>query len=151
MNCSSPDLKAADKAKDEKKPAAAPAKPVVVVNLTGDDRMKFDKAEIKVAAGSKVKLNLTHAGKLPKKAMGHNFVLLKSGTDIPAFANAAAGAAVTNYIPAGQKDSVIANTGVIGGGESTSIEFDAPAAGTYDFICTFPGHYALMKGKFIVQ
>ncbi|HBX64839.1 MAG TPA: azurin, partial [Balneolaceae bacterium] len=26
-----------------------------------------------------------------------------------------------------------------------------PEAGTYDFICSFPGHYALMKGKFIVE
>ncbi|MEM6771051.1 MAG: plastocyanin/azurin family copper-binding protein, partial [Bacteroidota bacterium] len=27
----------------------------------------------------------------------------------------------------------------------------APAAGEYDFICTFPGHYGVMKGKFIVE
>ena len=24
-------------------------------------------------------------------------------------------------------------------------------AGTYDFICSFPAHYAMMKGKFIVE
>ena len=40
---------------------------------------------------------------------------------------------------------------LIGGGEETTVTFDAPAKGTYDFICSFPGHYALMKGKFIVE
>ncbi|MCA9748564.1 MAG: azurin, partial [Romboutsia sp.] len=23
--------------------------------------------------------------------------------------------------------------------------------GTYDFMCSFPGHYSVMKGKFIVE
>ena len=40
---------------------------------------------------------------------------------------------------------------MIGGGESVTIEFDAPEAGTYDFLCTFPAHFAMMKGKFIVK
>ena len=40
---------------------------------------------------------------------------------------------------------------MIGGGQTTSITFTAPAAGTYDFICSFPGHSGLMKGKFIVE
>ena len=40
---------------------------------------------------------------------------------------------------------------MIGGGQSDTIEFDAPEPGTYDFICSFPGHYSVMKGKFIVE
>jgi azurin len=40
---------------------------------------------------------------------------------------------------------------MIGGGESTVIEFVAPEAGTYTYICSFPGHYAMMKGKLIVE
>ena len=49
------------------------------------------------------------------------------------------------------KDAVIAATETIGGGQESAIEFDAPEAGEYDFICSFPGHYAMMKGKFIVE
>ena len=49
------------------------------------------------------------------------------------------------------KGSVLANTKVVGGGEKDTIEFTAPAPGTYDYICTFPGHYAIMKGKLVVQ
>jgi len=161
-----PETKAATKtaapaAKPAPKPAPKPAAPpadavkddgkVVTVALTGNDQMRFNLTEIKVAAGRTVKLTLTHVGKMPAAGMGHNFVLLKAGTDVQAFASKAIAAAATGYVPASEAGSVIASTKVIGGGESASIEFTAPAAGTYDFLCSFPGHYALMKGKFIVQ
>jgi azurin len=80
--------------------------------------------------------------------MGHNFVLLTKGTDIAKFATAAMNAKATEYIPS---KGVIAHTKLIGGGESTTIKFTVSAKGTYDFICSFPGHYAMMKGKFIVE
>ncbi len=124
------------------------AKSVTTIVLNSNDQMKFDKEEIKVKAGQKVKLTLNHTGKLPKEAMGHNFVLLTAGTDIAAFATAAMKAKKNEYIPS---DGVIAHTKLIGGGESTTIEFTVPKKGTYDFICSFPGHYGMMKGKFIVE
>ena len=40
---------------------------------------------------------------------------------------------------------------MIGGGETDVIEFPAPEKGTYEFLCSFPGHYGMMKGKFIVE
>ncbi len=64
---------------------------------------------------------------------------------------AAASAEETDYIPSEYKDQILEHTKMLGGGESDTIEFEAPAAGTYDFLCTFPGHYALMQGKFIVE
>jgi azurin len=119
--------------------------------IKGTDAMQFDLKEIKVKAGQKVKLTLTHAGKLAKAAMGHNWVLLKPGTDVAAFGSKAAAARETDYIPAAEKASIIAHTKLVGGGESDTIEFTAPAKGTYTYICSFPGHYALMKGTFIVE
>jgi len=120
------------------------------LEIAGDDTMKFDKSELKAKAGQKVTLILTHTGKMAKNVMGHNWVLLKQGTDIDDFgAKAVAAGLDKEHIPEG--DHVIASTKVIGGGESVSITFDAPAAGTYDFICSFPGHYSMMKGKFIVE
>jgi azurin len=124
---------------------------VVTVALTGSDQMKYNLSEIKVAAGRTVKLTLTHSGKMPATAMGHNFVLLKAGTDVTAFATKATNAKDAGFIPDSEKGSIIAHTKLIGGGESDTIEFAAPAAGTYDYICTFPGHFALMKGKLIVE
>jgi azurin len=112
--------------------------------------MQFDTSEIKVEAGQTVVLTLKHVGKLPKAAMGHNWVLLTKGTDINSFGAEASKAAGNDYIPEGT-NKVIVNTKLIGGGQETTIEFTAPEKGTYDFICSFPGHYAMMKGKFIVE
>ncbi len=118
----------------------------IVIN--SNDQMKFDKSEIRVKAGEKIKLTLNHTGELPKNAMGHNFVLLEKGTEIADFGMKAMDAKDNEYIPS---KGVITHTKLIGGGESTTIEFTAPAKGTYDFVCSFPGHYAMMKGKFIVE
>ena len=122
--------------------------PVRTIIINSDDQMRFDKNEIRVKAGEKIKLTLNHTGKLPENVMGHNFVLLTQGTDVAKFATAAMNEKPNEYIPSG---GVIANTELIGGGESTTIEFTAPKKGTYDFICSFPGHYAMMKGNFIVE
>ncbi len=122
--------------------------PVRTIVLNSDDQMKFDKTEIRVKAGEKIKLTLNHTGKFAKNVMGHNFVLLEKGTDVAKFATAAMNNKATEYIPA---NGVLAHTKLIGGGESTTVEFTVPAKGTYDFICSFPGHYAMMKGKFIVE
>jgi azurin len=119
--------------------------------LSGNDMMQFDKKELRASAGQEITLTLRHIGKLEKKVMGHNFVLLKPGTDITAFSIAASDAGESgDWIPAGGND-VIVHTKMLGGGESTSITFMAPEAGTYDFICSFPGHSAMMRGKFIVE
>lgn len=123
---------------------------VIEVRLTGNDQMKFNLTEIRVKEGQKVRLVLTHIGELSEEAMGHNFVLLTQGTDIVEFAQEAITARENDYIPEGS-EQVIAYTEMIGGGEETTVEFDAPPAGTYDFICSFPGHYVQMQGKFIVE
>lgn len=123
---------------------------VANIVITGDDLMQFNLNEIKVKAGQKVKLTLRHIGKLDKNVMGHNVVILKPGVDAAEFASLASTEKNNEYIPKDTQD-VIVNTRIIGGGETTSIEFDAPAVGTYDFICSFPAHFAMMKGKFIVE
>jgi azurin len=123
----------------------------VKIALSGSDQMQYSLSEIKVKAGRSVELTLTHSGKMPAAVMGHNFVLLHAGTDAAAFAREAMSAAATSYIPAAMQDAVLASTVVIGGGETTSVTFVAPAPGTYDYLCSFPGHASIMKGKLIVE
>lgn len=123
---------------------------VANIVITGDDLMKFNKTEIKAKAGQKVKLTLRHVGKLDKNIMGHNVVILKEGTDVIDFATKAATQRDNDYIPK-DTNAVIAHTKMIGAGEVAVVEFTAPKAGTYDFLCSFPAHYAMMKGKFIVE
>jgi len=132
-------------------PAETVDEAVATVTIEGNDQMKFNKNEIRVKAGQKVKLTLKHVGQMEKTVMGHNWALLTLDADIAAVGQASAVAADTDYIPADMKDKFIAHTKMLGGGESDTIEFDAPAPGTYTFMCTFPGHYALMTGKFIVE
>ena len=81
--------------------------------------------------------------------MGHNFVLLKKETDLDDFAQRAMLARENEYIPDG--DETITYTKMIGGGESDTITFSAPEKGSYVYICTFPGHYGLMKGVLVVN
>ncbi len=118
------------------------------VILNSNDQMKFDKKIIRVNANQKVTLTLNHNGRFPASSMGHNFVLIKKDVDVNEYALRAAGARNSEYIPEG--DNEIAYTKMLGGGESDTITFDAPEAGTYVFICSFPGHYQLMMGEFIV-
>lgn len=142
---------AAQEATQPESTVEEPAAPTSQVTLTleGNDQMRFDKTELKVAAGAEVTLTLTHVGSMGKEVMGHNFVLLKDGVSVESFASKAARAKDNDYIPEG--DDVIAHTKLIGGGESDTITFVAPAPGTYEFICSFPGHYGLMKGTFVVE
>lgn len=119
--------------------------------ISGNDGMQFDKKELRVKAGQNVKLTLRHTGRMNVNVMGHNVVILNKGVNLNAFGAKAAGAKATNYIPENSDSDIIAYTKLIGGGETTAIEFKAPEPGVYDFICSFPGHYALMKGKFIVE
>jgi azurin len=153
LNCGS------DKKKEETKEIKLNSSPkteekvdenVANIVITGNDVMKFNTNEIKVKSGQKVRLTLRHIGKLDAKIMGHNLVVLKQDVNISDFAALAASANDNKYIPKDSED-IIAHTDIIGGGQTTTIEFDAPEAGTYTFLCSFPGHYAMMQGKFIVE
>jgi azurin len=131
--------------------AAAPMADTAVSNtiqLTGNDQMKFDRTEIRVKAGEQVTLTLKNVGTMPKEAMSHNFILLKAGTDIEQFSMKAAVSQATEYVPEEMKGSALAHTKVLGPGESDTITFTVPK-GEYEFICSFPGHWATMRGKLI--
>jgi azurin len=122
------------------------------LNIEGNDLMKFNVTELKVPADcTDVEVVLKHVGKLPKAAMGHNWVLTKTA-DMQAVANAGVSAGLEKeYLPAADK-RIVAHTKVIGGGESTSVKFKTSQltkGGDYTFFCSFPGHSALMKGKLV--
>lgn len=122
----------------------------IKITLNGNDKMQYDLSEIDVYEGQTVVLTLNHTGTMPMASMGHNFVLLKNGTDLEKFEAEAAKAQKDGYIPTDTSE-IIAHTKLLGGGESDTITFQAPEKGTYDFLCSFPGHYSVMKGKFNVK
>ncbi|MEJ8293554.1 azurin [Delftia tsuruhatensis] len=119
------------------------------VEIEGNDAMQFNKPTISVPASCKqFTVKLKHVGKLPKTAMGHNWVLSKTADLQPVANDGIAAGAAKDFVK--DKDArVIAHTKVIGGGESDSVTFSTAAlkAGeAYSYFCSFPGHSALMKG-----
>ncbi len=123
------------------------------IEITGNDQMQYSTKAFEVTEGQKVVLSFKHIGQLPVIAMGHNVVILKAGTAIPTFAAKCAPAKDNEYIPddAESKEQIVAHTKLLGGGESDEITFTAPAAGEYPFICSFPGHFAIMQGVMTVK
>jgi azurin len=123
------------------------------IELNASDDMKYSTTTIEAKPGETIKIKLTPKGTMPKIAMSHNFVLLKIGTDAAAFVTAGASARATDYIAPDKKPQVIAATTLAGNGESVETTFKVPAAaGSYPFVCTFPGHFvAGMKGTLVVK
>jgi len=124
------------------------------VTITGNDTMQFDIKNFETKAGTKIKLTLKNVGQVPKIAMGHNLVVLKKGITAVAFGQKAlgAGANATNALPKSLMGDVIAATKLLGPAESETIEFTAPKEpGSYEYVCTFPGHFALMRGTMTVK
>lgn len=138
------------------KPAAEQAKPAAgaarTIEIAGGDDMKYSVTEITAKPGETLKIKLVSKGTLPKVAMAHNVVVLKPTAKQTDFVNAAAMARATDFIPADMKDQVLAATTLAGPGETVEVTFKVPAAGTYPFMCTFPGHFAAgMRGTIVAK
>lgn len=124
------------------------------IRITSNDQMLFDVTRFTVASGQTVRLTLDHIGKLPASAMGHNVVILKSNVDAAVWAGAVSrsgGSMANEWVPEPMRGDVVAFTRMLGGGESDTIEFTAPEPGEYPFICSFPGHFMMMRGVMIVE
>ncbi len=125
-----------------------------VIDLKSDDAMKFDQASVTVSASCKsIEIKLAHTGKMPVAAMGHNVVITTTPDFMPVAQDGMKAGLPANYLKAGDT-RVITNTQFVGGGESTSVKFDGAklkAGGDYTFFCSFPGHWAIMKGKVVVE
>lgn len=122
------------------------------IEITANDQMKYSVTSIEAKPGEELHVVLTNAGSLPKEAMAHNWVLLKPGSDVMAFSAAAAGARDKDYIPDNLKDQIVAKIDLLGPHKTGEVTFKAPdQPGEYPYLCSFPGHAALMKGTLTVK
>ena len=116
--------------------------------LGAERGLKFDRTELTVRPGAKIRLTLRN-----NDEMLHNFLLCA-----PDSGNAMGDAAAAMGVVGPEKwfapdlPAVLAHTSLLQPGASETIYFAAPTvAGRYEFICSFPGHAALMRGVLLVS
>jgi azurin len=112
------------------------------------DFLAFTPEELTCPPRARVRLWFHHAGK--RVMQEHNWVLVKPGTE-RAVEQAAVQAGESNrWLPRRNAD-ILAATPMCNPGQTEMIEFVAPVAGDYPFICSFPGHAAEMRGVLHVR
>ncbi len=114
--------------------------------------LAYDTKEFSVKAGQKVKLtfNNTH----PAVPQPHNIVISKPGTKDALLGLAMQMAAAPDGMAKGfipDSPDILFKTKLLQPNTSETIEFTAPAAGDYPYLCTFPGHGAIMNGVMKVK
>ena len=134
----------------------APAAPRLVVVTAGDpvgEKMSYSRPTITAKPGERLKVRLLSLGQLPRTVMTHNWVLIAADMDPKKFADAAALATTTGYIPPAFKSKILAQTEMVGPGEQSEVVFTAPAKpGSYTYLGTFAGHFAAgMTGTLLVK
>lgn len=124
--------------------------PVLEITMTPvDNLMQFAQTELTAQPGQTIRLTFENTDTEP--TMYHNVVFLREGVDVDVFGQAAMMADETMFIPLQYEDWMIAYTPMAAPGETVSVEFTAPAAGTYTYLCSYPGHYMVMQGTLVVE
>ncbi len=114
------------------------------------ERLLYDIREFKVKAGQPVKLTFENPDVTP-----HNLLIVQPGAadEVGLAGNEMAkltDGIARHFIPDSPK--ILHKTKLLNQGESEVLRFTAPATpGIYPYLCTFPGHWLVMKGEMIVE
>ena len=111
-------------------------------------QMRYDTTEFDVKPGQKVKIVFKNEDDMP-----HNVCFFQAGTDVVEAANKQMDkpeeALKRNWIP--DDPRMWAHSKPVNPKENDEINFTAPEKpGVYPYVCTFPGHAAIMQGKMTV-
>lgn len=112
------------------------------------EEMRYSKEEIVVPSNGQMTIELVNRAENPE--MIHNIVFIhKNEMEEVALAGLEVGPDKA-FVP--DLPSVFAGSELVEPGESTEFTFTAPfQSGEYTFVCTVPGHWEKMNGRFIVQ
>jgi azurin len=112
-----------------------------------DKAGKLKSAPEAIKAGEEITIKFINRSK--SQGVTHNLVVTNPGKDKEiAEAGLSAGAA-KNWTP--DSPEILAKTKLLDAGQSEEIKVKFAAAGTYPIICTFPGHYPMMKSALTVK
>jgi plastocyanin len=114
------------------------------------ERLLYDLREFKVAPGAPVKLVFENPDVTP-----HNLLIVQPGAadEVGMAGNEMAKTPdgfTKGFIPDSPK--ILHKTKMLNQGDREVLRFTAPTAkGKYPYICTFPGHWLVMKGEMVVE
>jgi plastocyanin len=114
------------------------------------ERLLYDLREFKVAPGAPVKLVFENPDVTP-----HNLLIVQPGAadEVGLAGNEMAKTPdgfAKGFIPDSPK--ILHKTQMLNQGDSETLRFTAPTEkGKYPYICTFPGHWLVMKGEMVVE
>ena len=129
----------------------AKAEEVFEITITADKvQFLYDVKEFTVKPGQKVKITLINPGDSVTR-QPHNILVVKPGTKDVVGMAANAGMSDPKFLTEKQavpdSEDVLFASKLIQAGEEDVLEFTAPAeAGDYPYLCTYPGHWAIMNG-----
>jgi plastocyanin len=140
------------KKKKAEKPDPFDAQPGLqtVTIKTIPERLLYDLREFKVKPGAPVKLIFENPDVTP-----HNLLIVQPGAadEVGMAGNEMAKTPdgfAKGFIPDSPK--ILHKTKMLNQGDREVLRFNAPTAkGKYPYICTFPGHWLVMKGEMIVE
>lgn len=135
----------------QKGPTPAPTDeykgPIQEITLESDgDMMKWKSDRIEVIEGQRVKIIVKNNASTA--SMKHNLLIVTQGAS-QAVGMAGAMAGIANHFIPNHKDVLFAST-LTEPGTTTELIFDPPAVGEYEFLCSYIGHFMMMKGTFVV-
>ena len=113
-------------------------------------QMKFTQTTISARRGQRVELTLNNTDDMP-----HNIVIFRRGS-MAEYEKELFGslnepnAQLRGFVP--DSPNVLVASRLLNAGESTVVTFDAPTEpGEYPFVCSFPGHWATMRGVLRIE
>ena len=109
--------------------------------------IKFDKKVIRVPENKEITIALTNES--TDATMPHNMVIINAGTEDAVGQNGIS--YKNNSFVNPDDENVIAHSDLAQIGTTVYFSFTTPTAGEYEFICSYPGHWGLMKGSFITK
>ena len=113
------------------------------IGSASSDEFQFTIDSLTATSGEEVTLRFTNNAVTQQ----HNWVMVQDGTK-----DEVATAGLVDPVNWLNSDdpNVVASVRLLNPGESAQVTFTAPAAGAYQFVCTYPGHNATMFGTFEV-
>jgi azurin len=128
-------------------PSATVVELFVLAQGADMSKMEYDKKALEVPAGCTVNLNIKSTS--PDASMPHNWVLVHKGTMEKVATEGLQAGRDRSFVP--DSPDVLVFSKLLGPNEEETLTFPAPPPGTYEFVCTYPGHWSIMNGVFEVK